>query len=123
MKDDSPQLAENALVDGNSQVDFEVILERIWVDLEGANSRSDIRKVLMEVAPAYEGARIKTYVPIFLRRDALRRLQGESANRRRTKAQEPENISSGKEADSAREETAESATNFTRTELMPTRTS
>ena len=59
-----------------SKSKVEAIIEQIWDDLGGSASRSDIRTALMEVAPAYEGVRVKTYVPIFLRRDVTRRLLG-----------------------------------------------
>ena len=41
--------------------------------------RAEIRNVLMEAAPVYENVRIKAFVPIFLRRDVLRRLQNGAA--------------------------------------------
>ena len=118
-----PQPAKNAPVDGNSPVDIEAIIEQIWGDLRGATSRSDIRKALMEAAPKYEDARIKTYVPIFLRKEVLRRLQGESAHFQGAKSFEPENAASGKVDDSAREDTPESGTKYARPELEPARTS
>ena len=75
MKDIEPQPAIDTLADGYSQGDIEAIIEQIWDDLGGVASRSEIRIALTEVAPEYEGARVKTYVPIFLRRDVHRRLQ------------------------------------------------
>ncbi len=111
-----PQPAKNAPVDGNSPVDIEAIIEQIWGELGGSTSHSDIRKALMEVAPKYKNARIKTFVPIFLRREVLRRLQGELAHHQGVKAAEPKN------AASAKEETAEPTTNYTGAELMPART-
>jgi hypothetical protein len=57
--------------------DHEFLIEQIWRDMGGAASRSHIRRVFMEIAPAYENARVKAFVPILLRRDVLRRLQDE----------------------------------------------
>jgi hypothetical protein len=37
--------------------------------------RLEIREALIEIAPLYENARVKSFVPIFLRRDVLQRLQ------------------------------------------------
>ena len=71
---------ESDLNSGNNggirnQADWVVdaIVEQIWNDLNGTTSRSEIRKVITEVASLYEDVRITTYVPIFLRRDVLRR--------------------------------------------------
>jgi hypothetical protein len=43
--------------------------------LNGAVTRSIIQEMLLEVIPGYENVRIRTYVPIFIRRDAIKRLQ------------------------------------------------
>ena len=89
MKDGGSRPAINAPVDGKSQIDTEAVIEQIWNDLNGTTSRADIRKVITELAPLYEDVRITTYVPIFLRRDVLRRFSqyqramgAESKNRR-----------------------------------------
>ena len=73
MNDIEPQPTTDALVENKANVDIEAVIEQIWNDLNGTTSRSEIRKTLLEVASKYEGARIKTYVPILLRRDVLRR--------------------------------------------------
>ncbi len=77
VKEEGYRLAEQVLNDGNSNWDAERFIEQIWHELEGAFSRSRIKNVLVETAPAYEHARIKTYVPILLRRDVLLRLRNE----------------------------------------------
>ena len=61
---------------GNSSIDLEAIIEQIWKDLGGTASRSDIRSVVIEVAPRYADARIFTYVPIFMGKEVRRRLLG-----------------------------------------------
>ena len=61
---------------GNTPIDLEVIIEQIWKDLGGTASRSDIRSVVIEVAPRYADARIFTYVPIFIGKEARRQLLG-----------------------------------------------
>jgi DNA-binding SARP family transcriptional activator len=73
MKDVESQLVTDALAESKSKVDIEAVIEQIWNDLDGTTSRSEIRKVITELAPLYEDVRITTYVPIFLRRDVLRR--------------------------------------------------
>ena len=77
-KDEDPKSLVNLGIDENSQDDQEAIVEQIWNDLRGQASRSDIRRVLIEVAPKYKNALIKTYVPIFLCRDVRERLLGSS---------------------------------------------
>jgi len=69
-----PKPAANLGAGKNTQIDLDAIIERIWIDLGGTASRSDIRKVVNEVAPRYANARIKTYVPIFLGKEVRRRL-------------------------------------------------
>ena len=61
---------------GNSSIDHEAIIEQILKDLGGTASRSDIRSVVIDVAPRYADARIFTYVPIFMRKEVRRRLLG-----------------------------------------------
>lgn len=87
------QLTENAPADGNSQWDAERILEQIWRDLGGAMSRSHIRRVLMEIAPKYENARVKNFVPILLQRSVLQRLRDELKLKQELMAPDPENAS------------------------------
>jgi hypothetical protein len=54
--------------------DIETLTEQIWSDLEGECARSMIREILGEVVPKYDHARVQTFVPIFIRRDAVTRL-------------------------------------------------
>ena len=61
---------------GNSSIDFEAIIEQIWKDLAGTASRSDIRSLVIEVAPRYADAHIFTYVPILMGKEVRRRLLG-----------------------------------------------
>ena len=73
---DDQEPAMNHDPGGNSSIDLEAIIEQIWNDLAGTASRSDIRSVVIEVAPRYEDARIFTYVPIFMGKEVRRRLLG-----------------------------------------------
>ena len=73
---------ESDLKPGNNGVnktqadwDADTIIEQIWNDLNGAVARSVVQDVLVEVIPRYEKARIQTFVPIFIRRDAVQRLR------------------------------------------------
>jgi hypothetical protein len=70
------------LTAGNNEVDktqadwdLDTLVEQIWKDLNGAVARSAIQDVLVEVVTRYEKARIQTFVPIFIRRDAVQRLR------------------------------------------------
>jgi hypothetical protein len=79
----------NGVIRNQADWVVDAIVEQIWNDLNGTTSRLDIRKVITELAPLYEDVRITTYVPIFLRRDVLRRFSqyqramvDESKNRR-----------------------------------------
>ena len=78
MKAADPKSPTNLLIDFYSQFDLEAIIEKIWVDLGGSVTRSDIKSVLIEAAPKYADARIMTYVPIFLAKEVRRRLLGRS---------------------------------------------
>ena len=64
-------------VTAGSYPDWDVgpVVEQIWNDLEGAVARPAIRHEIEQVLPAYEGARITTYVPIFVRQRTLARLR------------------------------------------------
>jgi hypothetical protein len=53
---------------------IETVSEQILRELNGTVSLATILKVLKEVVPNYERARIQTYVPIFIHRDAIKRL-------------------------------------------------
>ena len=61
---------------GNSSIDLEAIIEQIWNDLGGTASRSDVRSVVIEVAPRYAEARFFTYVPILMGKEVRSRLLG-----------------------------------------------
>lgn len=67
------------LVDELLDLDLEPLIEQIWNDLQGTVKRSTIQQELGEVIPAFASARIKTYVPIFIRRNTVRRLRAAGA--------------------------------------------
>lgn len=79
MNDSELQLATNTLSEHQNDWDVETITEQIWSDLNGAVNRSVIQEMLLEVIPGYENVRIRTYVPIFIRRDAIKRLRATRA--------------------------------------------
>ena len=67
---------------GKNQADWDIdiIAEQILTELNGAVTRSTIQEVLTEVVPKYENARIKTFVPIFIRREAVNQLRAKQAS-------------------------------------------
>ena len=64
----------NGVVRTPDDLDVETIIAQIRRDLNGSVTRSMIQEVLYEVIPKYESARIQTFVPIFIHRDAVKRL-------------------------------------------------
>ena len=56
--------------------DVDQMTEQVWRELGGQVSRETIQRVVSDVVPRYQDARIATYVPIFVRQDALRELTG-----------------------------------------------
>ena len=71
----APEGAEQA-GDGNLGLDLDALTDSLWDELHGSVDRREIRRVLLGVVPNYREARIVTYVPIFVRRDALKILRG-----------------------------------------------
>jgi hypothetical protein len=57
-------------------VDLDVLTDALWEEMHGSVDRPVIRQVLAEIVPRYREAHILTFVPIFVRRDALRILRG-----------------------------------------------
>ena len=75
MKEMELESGKNGLANFERDWDVETIIKQILSDMNGAVRRSTIQEVLKKVIPKYEGARIQTYVPIFIRRDAVNQLQ------------------------------------------------
>jgi hypothetical protein len=65
----------NGVVRTPGDWDVDTLTEQIFGDLEGVIPRSTIQEVLNEVIPRYEEARIQTFIPIFIRRDAVNQLK------------------------------------------------
>ena len=55
--------------------DKEGTVEQIWKDMDGMFARVTIEQVASEVALRFEAARIKTFIPIFVRRETVERLK------------------------------------------------
>ena len=52
-------------------LDIETLVERICDELEGAVDRTVVDQVVQEMVTRYRHAKIKAFVPIFVRRDAM----------------------------------------------------
>ena len=55
----------------------DVLVEAIWHELERQLPRERVRCVVAEIAVGFQDARVKTFVPIFVRRRAIERLKHE----------------------------------------------
>ena len=65
----------NGVVRTPGDWDVETIVAKIRRDLNGSVTPSMVEEVLNEVIPKYTNARIQTFVPIFIHRDAVRQLK------------------------------------------------
>ena len=51
------------------------LIESIWKELNGRVDRDYIRRAILEASEKFQHAPIKTFIPIFIRRYVLERLQ------------------------------------------------
>ena len=58
-----------------SIVNLEEITDSVWIQLHGTVETSRIRHVLIDLLLKYQDARILTFLPILMRRDAIEILQ------------------------------------------------
>lgn len=77
MNDKQLKQEHSAPADGHSDLDIGAMVEQIRNDLQGRVSRSAIRQTLLEILPKYENARVRTYIPILVCREALETLRVE----------------------------------------------
>jgi hypothetical protein len=75
MNDLEPKMGTGAMASADREWDEEAFVEQIWNDLDGMVTRSAIRQVLTEIIPRYESAHVQTFVPIFVRKEAVERLR------------------------------------------------
>ena len=75
MADSELKLRNDSVSKNNTDRNNDKIANEILHDLNGCVNLSIIQETLMEVIPGYESAPIQKYVPIFIRRDAVNRLQ------------------------------------------------
>jgi hypothetical protein len=80
MKEMELESGNNSVANFERDWDVETIIKQILSDMNGAVRRSTIQEVLKDIIPKYEGARVQIYVPIFIHRDAIKRLKSTPEN-------------------------------------------
>lgn len=75
MSESWPKLESREVAGDTLDLDVESLVEQIWTDLGGQVSRLAIRHQVADVVPAFQDARITTYVPIFVRRRTVEQLR------------------------------------------------
>ena len=79
MNESEVELGENAVYRIQGDWDVDTVTEQIFGELNGTVARSTIQEVIKDVIPKYEGAPVQTFVPIFIRRDAVDKLKAMQA--------------------------------------------
>jgi hypothetical protein len=69
------KLRNDSVSKNKTDWDIDKIANEILHDLNGSVSLSFIQETLKELIPRYESAPIQKYVPVFIRREAVKRLQ------------------------------------------------
>lgn len=64
--------------DGDLENILPTLTDRIWKDLDGQVSKAEIQAVILEQWRSYEGAVVKTFVPIFIYRSAVSQLRAKT---------------------------------------------
>ncbi|HXV44981.1 MAG TPA: hypothetical protein VEC96_18090, partial [Anaerolineae bacterium] len=66
-------LQQEASISANKGLegDLETLIDLVWNDLQSQVSRAAVQQVLLEIIPEYQNATSPTFVPIFIRRDAV----------------------------------------------------
>ena len=68
----SPNLAHRS---GRDDLDIETLVEQIWLELDSTVDRTVIVQVIQEVLPRFEDAPVRSFIPIFIRKEAMNRLK------------------------------------------------
>jgi hypothetical protein len=75
MNDCELKLGNDSIKKDKTDWDIHKIANELFRDLNGSVTLSVIQETLEQVIPRYESARIQTYVPIFIRRETIKRLK------------------------------------------------
>jgi hypothetical protein len=68
----SPNLAHGS---DRDDLDIGTLVEQIWLELGSSVDRATIEQVVQEVLPRFENAPVKSFIPIFIRKEAMNRLK------------------------------------------------
>ena len=68
----SPNLTNSS---GRDDLDIGTLVEQIWLELGSSVDRAAIEQVVQEVLPRFENAPVKSFIPIFIRKEAMNRLK------------------------------------------------
>ena len=79
MNESESKLGENVVDRSQGDWDVDTVTEQIFGELNGTVARSTIQEVIKDLIPKYDGAPIQTFVPIFIRRDAVDQLRAMQA--------------------------------------------
>jgi hypothetical protein len=67
--------------------DVERMVSQVLDDLHGQVSETAVEEVVLQILPKFENARVKNFVPIFVRREAVQELKKSLKNKDNSKAQ------------------------------------
>ncbi len=62
--------------------DVERMVSQVLDDLHGEVSETAVEAVILQILPKFENARVKNFVPIFVRREAVQTLKKSLKNKR-----------------------------------------
>jgi hypothetical protein len=79
LNDQALKQEQSISANGYLERELETLIDLVWNDLQGQVSRAAIQQVLLEIIPEYENATVTTFVPIFIRRDAVDTLRARLA--------------------------------------------
>lgn len=73
---EQPSISPNvAYGNGRDNLDVQTLVEQIWLELDNTVERSVIDQAVQEILPRFEGAPVKSFIPIFIRKEVLDRLK------------------------------------------------
>ena len=64
-------IAKEPTQSGNRyKLDVDILVELVWLDLQGEVPRSAVRATVSQILSMYENAKVKQYLPIIVQRQA-----------------------------------------------------
>lgn len=74
------KLVENLSTDDHTDWDIEGMVEQIYYELDGVVSTETVEQTLTTLFANYENARVKSFVPVIVRRQAKNMLRAQANN-------------------------------------------